>query len=296
MTSLAAITSARSRAIDIRSGSIRRATRSRVGALAVGQRDEVEFGLDAGPRRRRPRSVARLVGPGRRRRAARAACRRGGRGRGGGSGGHGHDRRRVAAPRGNGRVVTVAEPRWYGHRTALRRTGPPPPPGRTSPDARTCCGTMGPTTPNRTRSKENPRCPPSDAPRPPGPAPSPPVPGPCPAVSSGAFTDLPVTWAARTESPDGKTSPEELRRRRPCVVLRDGLLRRLGRAGTPPERLDVSAEVTFDKLEPGWRVVSSALTVRGVVPGMSRRRFRGGRRGDQGRLPDQPWPWPATSR
>ena len=43
----------------------------------------------------------------------------------------------------------------------------------------------------------------------------------------------------------------------------------LGRAGTPPERLDVSADVTFDKLDAGWRVVSSALTVRGVVPGMS---------------------------
>ena len=31
--------------------------------------------------------------------------------------------------------------------------------------------------------------------------------------------------------------------------------------------------VTFDKLEAGWRVVSSALTVRGVVPGMSREDF-----------------------
>ena len=45
------------------------------------------------------------------------------------------------------------------------------------------------------------------------------------------------------------------------------------RAGTPPERLDVSAEVTFDKLEAGWRVVSSALTVRGRVPGMSAEDF-----------------------
>jgi osmotically inducible protein OsmC len=43
----------------------------------------------------------------------------------------------------------------------------------------------------------------------------------------------------------------------------------LARAGTPPERLDVSAEVTFDKLDAGWRVVSSALTVRGTVPGMT---------------------------
>ena len=29
------------------------------------------------------------------------------------------------------------------------------------------------------------------------------------AVSSGAFSDLPVSWAARTESPEN-TSPEEL--------------------------------------------------------------------------------------
>ena len=42
----------------------------------------------------------------------------------------------------------------------------------------------------------------------------------------------------------------------------------LGTGGTPPERLDVSADVTFDKLEAGWRVVSSALTVRGRVPGI----------------------------
>jgi osmotically inducible protein OsmC len=44
---------------------------------------------------------------------------------------------------------------------------------------------------------------------------------------------------------------------------------RLGRAGTPAERLDVSAEVTFEKQEVGWTVMSSHLTVRGVVPGMS---------------------------
>ena len=30
------------------------------------------------------------------------------------------------------------------------------------------------------------------------------------AISSGAFTSLPVSWAARTEASDGKTSPEEL--------------------------------------------------------------------------------------
>jgi osmotically inducible protein OsmC len=48
----------------------------------------------------------------------------------------------------------------------------------------------------------------------------------------------------------------------------------LGRAGTPPQRLEVSAEVTFDKLDAGWRVVSSHLTVRGVVPGISEADFQ----------------------
>ena len=47
----------------------------------------------------------------------------------------------------------------------------------------------------------------------------------------------------------------------------------LGRAGTPPERLAVSADVTFDQVEEGWRVVSSQLTVSGVVPGMSNEDF-----------------------
>ena len=89
------------------------------------------------------------------------------------------------------------------------------------------------------------------------------------AVSSGAFSDLPVSWAARTESPEGKTSPEELVAAAHAACFAMALSGALGRAGTPPEKLDVSAEVTFDKLEAGWRVVSSALTVRGRVPGMS---------------------------
>ncbi len=89
------------------------------------------------------------------------------------------------------------------------------------------------------------------------------------AVSSGAFTSLPVTWASRTETSEGRTSPEELVAAAHSACFAMALSGALGRAGTPPERLDVSAEVTFDKLDAGWRVVSSALTVRGRVPGMS---------------------------
>ena len=89
------------------------------------------------------------------------------------------------------------------------------------------------------------------------------------AISSGAFDSLPVSWAARTESSDGKTSPEELVAAAHASCFAMAFSADLGRAGTPPERLEVSADVTFDKLDAGWRVVSSALTVRGRVPGMS---------------------------
>ena len=43
-------------------------------------------------------------------------------------------------------------------------------------------------------------------------------------LSSGshALQDLPVTWAARTEAPAGKTSPEELDRGRTRDLLHDG--------------------------------------------------------------------------
>jgi osmotically inducible protein OsmC len=96
------------------------------------------------------------------------------------------------------------------------------------------------------------------------------------AASSNAFTDLPVSWAARTEAPGGKTSPEELVAAAHASCFAMAFSGALGRAGTPPERLAVSADVTFDKVEAGWRVVSSHLTVRGVVPGMSNDDFVAG--------------------
>jgi osmotically inducible protein OsmC len=94
------------------------------------------------------------------------------------------------------------------------------------------------------------------------------------ASSSGAFSSLPVSWAARTEVPGGMTSPEELIAAAHGSCFAMAFSAGLGRAGTPPQRLEVSAEVTFDKLDAGWRVVSSHLTVRGVVPGISEADFQ----------------------
>jgi osmotically inducible protein OsmC len=96
------------------------------------------------------------------------------------------------------------------------------------------------------------------------------------AVSSNAFSDLPVSWAARTEAPGGKTSPEELVAAAHASCFAMAFSGALGRAGTPPDRLEVSADVTFDKVEAGWRVVSSHLTVHGVVPGISEADFVAG--------------------
>jgi osmotically inducible protein OsmC len=93
------------------------------------------------------------------------------------------------------------------------------------------------------------------------------------AVTSARFTDLPVSWAARTEAPGGKTSPEELLAAAHAACFAMALSGALGRAGAPPEQLEVAAEVTFDKLEAGWRVVSSALTVHGTIPGIAAAAF-----------------------
>jgi osmotically inducible protein OsmC len=88
-------------------------------------------------------------------------------------------------------------------------------------------------------------------------------------AKTGAFKELPVTWAARTESSDGKTSPEELVAAAHASCYSMAFAAGLGRAGHPPTKLEVTATVTFDKVEAGWRVVSSALEVHGTVPGIS---------------------------
>ena len=87
-------------------------------------------------------------------------------------------------------------------------------------------------------------------------------------VTSGKFTALPVSWGARTEAPQGKTSPEELLAAAHASCFAMALSAGLAKAGTPPETLEVTSTVTFDKVGENWTVVSSALEVTGVVPGI----------------------------
>ena len=104
--------------------------------------------------------------------------------------------------------------------------------------------------------------------------------------TSGAFCDLPVTWgspdrgARRQDEPRGAARGGARGRASRWRSRRD-----LAANGTPPDQLDVSAEVTFDKLE-RWTVDPSTMTVRGRVPGIDEETFARDRRGRQGQLPD----------
>ncbi|HET6379992.1 MAG TPA: OsmC family peroxiredoxin [candidate division Zixibacteria bacterium] len=93
------------------------------------------------------------------------------------------------------------------------------------------------------------------------------------AGTTGLFTDLPVSWASRTEAPAGRTSPEELLAAAHAACYCMALSAGLARAGTPPEHLHVEAEVTFDKVGDAWTVTSSKLILLGRVPGISEEDF-----------------------
>jgi osmotically inducible protein OsmC len=93
------------------------------------------------------------------------------------------------------------------------------------------------------------------------------------AISSGKFSALGISWGARTESPQGKTSPEELLAAAHASCFAMALSAGLARAGTPPKKLDVTSTVTFDKVGEDWTVVSSELEVKGEVPGIDAAAF-----------------------
>lgn len=93
-------------------------------------------------------------------------------------------------------------------------------------------------------------------------------------TTSGSAGPLPVTWASRTERSNGKTSPEELLAAAHASCYCMALSADLGEAGTPPEKLEVSATVTFQQIEGGWKTGTSHITVKGWVPGIDEAAFK----------------------
>jgi len=90
---------------------------------------------------------------------------------------------------------------------------------------------------------------------------------------SRALQDAPVTWASRTEQPNGKTSPEELLAAAHASCYAMAFSATLARNKTPPTRLDVTAVCTFDKVGDGWKVTKMQLNVKGWVSGLDAAKF-----------------------
>jgi len=92
-------------------------------------------------------------------------------------------------------------------------------------------------------------------------------------VSSGAFSRMPITWGSRTAAHEGRTSPEELLAAAHASCFSMAFSNQLAKNGTVAEKLDVRVDVTADKRDAGWTVLSSAIQVTGVVPGIDAETF-----------------------
>jgi osmotically inducible protein OsmC len=79
-----------------------------------------------------------------------------------------------------------------------------------------------------------------------------------------------VTWASRAESPDGRTSPEELIAAAHSTCFSMALSHGLAGNGHAPQDVDTKAEVDF---VPGTGITQIRLTVRARVEGLSNDEF-----------------------
>jgi osmotically inducible protein OsmC len=106
------------------------------------------------------------------------------------------------------------------------------------------------------------------------------------ATSSGVFSKLGISWARRSEADAaGSTSPEELLAAAHASCFAMALSNGLAQAGTPAEQLDVTTNVTFDKVGENWAVVSSAIEVRGRVPNADAAAFQAAAEGARDNCP-----------
>lgn len=93
-------------------------------------------------------------------------------------------------------------------------------------------------------------------------------------TSSGALDGQPVTWASRTERPDGKTSPEELLAAAHSSCFSMALTLKLGERGVAPTELTVTATVALDEVGGVPTITTSKLKVTARVDGLDVAGFR----------------------
>ncbi|WP_104117450.1 OsmC family protein [Arthrobacter sp. B1805] len=88
--------------------------------------------------------------------------------------------------------------------------------------------------------------------------------------SSGIGT-YDVTWKARAEQSEGKTSPEELIAAAHSACFSMAFSHALGEEGKTPEHVETKAEVDF---QPGTGITAIRLTLEATVPGLSEEDFQ----------------------
>ncbi len=96
-------------------------------------------------------------------------------------------------------------------------------------------------------------------------------------AASGTFRDAGLSWKARTESGAGPstTTPEELLAAAHASCFSMALSHGLATGGHPATRLETTCVVEFGpKKGGGFEVRSSALEVKGTVPGIDEAAFR----------------------
>ena len=99
--------------------------------------------------------------------------------------------------------------------------------------------------------------------------------------SSGLGT-YDVSWPARAEEPNGKTSPEELIAAAHSSCFSMALSGALGKQGNPPTSLDTKADVTF---QPGEGITGIHITVVGTVDGLDEDAFKAAAEGAKENCP-----------
>ena len=93
-------------------------------------------------------------------------------------------------------------------------------------------------------------------------------------ASSGTFKDANLSWKARTEGAAASTTPEELLAAAHASCFSMALSHALAQGGKKATRLETTCTVEFGpKAGGGFEIKSSALEVRGTVPGLDQAAF-----------------------
>lgn len=96
-------------------------------------------------------------------------------------------------------------------------------------------------------------------------------------TQSGVFSGQPYSFKGRFQDESGKTgtNPEELIAAAHAGCFAMALSHMLSENGTPPEKLDVKARITYGPASGGgFEITESALTLAGTVPGIDQGKFK----------------------